>query len=97
MIPINGVLIAISQADLTTNAVTVPAGTTHFTFGFSATADKTKTHGHVNIGGNTVLLASGQLYCLHTHSYKPAIAQPGGTSISDKFDELAFFRVALQP
>ncbi len=96
MIPINGVLIPISQADISTSAVTVPAGTTHFTFGFSTSQDKTKTHGHVNIGGNTALLASGQLYCLHTYSYKPTIVQPGG-STTDKFDEVAFFRIDLKP
>lgn len=96
MIPINGVLIPIGQLDLSTTNVVVPAGTTHFTFGFSATSDKTKTHGHVSVGGNTVLLASGQLYCLHTHFYKPAIVQPS-EDINDKFDELAFFRIDLKP
>lgn len=96
MIPTNGVLIALGQVDLGTDVITVPAGTTHFIFGFSSSADKVKTHGHVSIGGNTVLLASGQLYCLHTHSYKPAIVQPSA-NITDKFDELAFFRIDTRP
>lgn len=97
MIPTNGVLIPLSQANLGSSNVSVPNGTTHFIFGFSSSADKLKTHGHVSIGGNTVMLEAGQLYCLHTNSYKPAIAQPSDTNITDKFDELAFFRIALQP
>lgn len=97
MIPTNGVLIPLGQADLSTSNVSVPARTTHFIFGFSSSSDKLKTHGHVSIGGNTVMLATGQLYCLHTHSYKPAIAQPSDNNISDKFDELAFFSINTQP
>ena len=97
MIPTNGVLIPLGQVDLSTSNVSVPAGTTHFTFGFSSSSDKLKTHGHVNIGSKNALLASGQLYCLHTHSYKPAIVQPSDNGISDKFDEIAFFRIDTKP
>jgi hypothetical protein len=94
MIPTNGVLIGLGKADLDTT-VTVPAGTTHFSFGYTSSSDKSRTHGHVKIGGANCILQSGVIYCLHTHSYKPAIAIE--SNATDKFGEVSFYRIDTRP
>lgn len=99
MIPINGVLIGIGKTTLEANnsveGTTIPAGTTHFTFGFTDPNNRTKTHGHVSIGGVDCILQSGVLYCLHTHSYKPIIKQNAETA--DTFQEVTFYRIDTKP
>jgi hypothetical protein len=94
MIPTNGVLIGLGRENLGSPTI-VPAGTTHFTFGFTLAADKSKTHGHVRINNQNCILQSGVLYCLHTHSYKPAIANE--SSADDNFNEVSFYRIDTKP
>lgn len=95
MTPINGVLIGLGKENLasydaTTPASTpIPAGTTHFSFGFGAN-NKTKTHGHVNIKEQNCILQSGVIYSLHTHSYKPNICK---ANAADTFEEVSFYRI----
>lgn len=94
MIPTNGVLIGLGKASLGSPTI-VPAETTHFTFGFTASNSKTRTHGHVRINGQNCILQSGVVYSLHTHSYKPAIASE--TDATDKFEEVSFYRIDTRP
>ena len=56
------------------NAITVPAGTTHFIF--EATT-KTNTHININIGGYHIAVAPGHVYPFHGKAKKPAITRVG--------------------
>lgn len=96
MIPINGVLIGLGRSIIQVSGTptTIPPGTTHFTFGFTASGNKSRTHGHVEISGQDSILQSGVVYCLHTHSYKPTISK---TTSGDTFEEVSFFRIDLKP
>lgn len=99
MIPINGVLIGLGKAALVEHdsetGTVVPSNATHFTFGYTSTSDKTRTHGHISLAGQDCILKSGELYALHTHSYKPAIRK---NSVStDTFIEVSFYRIDTRP
>lgn len=96
MIPTNGVLIGLGKTLLVDSgsSTSVPAGTTHFTFGFTASGNKSRTHGHVEIAGQNSILQSGVVYCLHTHSYKPAISK---AAAGDTFEEVSFYRIDTRP
>lgn len=98
MIPTNGVLIGLGKAALLAHdsqtGTVVPSNATHFTFGFTSSQDKVKTHGHVGIAGQNSILQSGVVYCLHTHSYKPTLNKVNAT---DTFEEVSFFRIDTRP
>jgi hypothetical protein len=99
MIPTNGVLIGLGKLALADSsegpATTVPAGTTHFAFGYTSTSDKTRTHGHIQLAGQDCILQPGQLYALHTHTYKPAIRK--NSVADDTFQEVSFYRIDTRP
>jgi hypothetical protein len=100
MIPTNGVLIGLGKTALVEysasppGSTSVPARTTHFSFGFTSAQDKSKAHGHVSINDKDCILESGVIYCLHTHSYKPALSK---ISSGDSFEEVSFFRIDTRP
>lgn len=98
MIPVNGVLIGLGKTVLlahdATNGTVVPAGTTHFAFGFTVSNNKTRTHGHISLNGLDCILQSGVLYSLHTHSYKPPIRK---NNSADTFEEVSFYRIDTKP
>jgi hypothetical protein len=99
MIPTNGVLIGLGKAALVEydagTGTVVPARATHFAFGFTSTSDKTRTHGHAQIAGQDCILQPGQLYCLHTHTYKPTIKK--NSAANDTFQEVSFYRIDTRP
>jgi hypothetical protein len=99
MIPINGVLIGLGEIDLVENdsetGTPVPNGTTHFSFGFANTSDRNRTHGHVHLGGQNCILQPGQMYALHTHTYKPLLKKTNVAN--DTFTEVSFFRIDTRP
>ena len=96
MTPINGVLRGLGIATLEeTTDIVIPSNATHFSFGFSGTGNKNRTHGHISLAGKNCILKAGELYALHTHSYKPTIRK---TSVSDDtFTEISFYRIDTRP
>ena len=59
------------------DAITIPAGTTHFIF---EAPTKTNTHINVNIGGYIVAVAPGLVYPFHGKAKKPAIRRTGANA-----------------